>query len=209
MSSLRSSKSFQGYGEVFSSKDMRAGSPGISRNSMILTFQLERCYNFIFSPKSWKSDSGSGSRCRNPNTSSFLYFQPTSNIFLPQPPRDHVHLPGAVDMRAGPDLRLVRLARRVPPLERAQEAEALRRALRPHALLLQRHPRLAVLWQGSRVVMWSLHQYIDRAICGWAVHATFPRYCWGADPEVRRSRTLGTRGVVIPLFTGFMLWIRI
>ena len=81
-----------------------------------------------------------------------MTFRTTTNfVSFFQPARDHVHLPGAVDMRAGPDLRLVRLARRVPPLERQEEAEALRRALRPHALLLQRHARLAILGQGRRV----------------------------------------------------------
>ena len=64
---------------------------------------------------------------------------PINGVSFFQSPRDHIDLPGAVDMRAGSDLGLVRLARRVPPLEREEEAEALRRALRPHALLLQRH----------------------------------------------------------------------
>ena len=69
-----------------------------------------------------------------------------------QPPRDHLHLPRAFDLRAGPDLRLVRLPGRVPALERAQEAEALRRVLRPHPQLLQRHHRL-FLRQGLRIAL--------------------------------------------------------
>ena len=57
-----------------------------------------------------------------------------------QPAGDDVDLPGAVDLRGGPDHRLVRLAGRVPALERAQEAEAPGRAERPDALVEQRHP---------------------------------------------------------------------
>ncbi|GIX78573.1 hypothetical protein CEXT_274731 [Caerostris extrusa] len=55
-----------------------------------------------------------------------------------QPAGDHVHLPDPVDLRAGPDQRLVRQPGRVPALERAQEAEAAGRVLGPRALLL--HP---------------------------------------------------------------------
>ena len=41
-----------------------------------------------------------------------------------QPAHQHVHLPGAVDLRRGPDDRLVRQPVRVPSLERATSAEA-------------------------------------------------------------------------------------
>ena len=52
------------------------------------------------------------------------------HLFL-QPTRDNVDLPGALDLRPRPDLRLVRLSGRVPPLERPQETEGHGRAIRP------------------------------------------------------------------------------
>ena len=53
------------------------------------------------------------------------HFSNENYLFSRQPARDHFHLPRSFDLRPGPDLGLVRLPGRVPPLERQEEAEAL------------------------------------------------------------------------------------
>lgn len=85
-----------------------------------------------------------------------------SNFFPFQSEGHDVDLPGSVDLRGRPDHRLVRLPRRVPPLERSQKAKAPGRAKRSHPLVQQRHPRLPRPWQLDSSSVSTRHRIINK-----------------------------------------------
>ena len=71
-------------------------------------------------------------------------FKLTMSLYL-QSASDDVHLPGAVYLRPGPDIRLVRFTGRMFALERAQEAASSGRIERPYTLpfLVEWHARFS------------------------------------------------------------------
>lgn len=62
---------------------------------------------------------------------------------------DHIRVPGTQHLRPGSDQWLVRLAGRVPSLERQEETETPGRAFRSHSFQFERYPQLVGTFRSS------------------------------------------------------------